>query len=99
MWTIYPSHEAAKALLAFWRDQDADAQIVHDFTDDTWNTRFLGDLYQDLSEHAKKTTPCCRPRSSSRSSSSSTRLTRPSRSSAWNPSLPMATQASRAVSA
>lgn len=55
MWTIYPSHEAAKALLAFWRDQDADAQIIHDFTDDTWNTRFLGDLYQDLSEHAKKT--------------------------------------------
>ena len=55
MWSIFPSHEAAKALLAFWREQDANAQIVHDFTDDTWNTRFLGDLYQDLSEHAKKT--------------------------------------------
>ena len=55
MWSIYPSHEAAKALLAFWRDQDADAQIIHDFTDDTGNTRFLGNLYQDLSEHAKKT--------------------------------------------
>ena len=55
MWSILPSHEAAKALLAFWRDQDANAQIVHDFTDETWNTRFLGDLYQDLSEYAKKT--------------------------------------------
>ena len=55
MWSIFPSHEAAKALLAFWREQDANAQIVHDFTDETWNTRFLGDLYQDLSEHAKKT--------------------------------------------
>ena len=55
MWSILPSHEAAKALLAFWREQDANAQIVHDFTDETWNTRFLGDLYQDLSEHAKKT--------------------------------------------
>ena len=55
MWSILPSHEAAKALLAFWRDQDANAQIVHDFTDETWNTRFLGDLYQDLSEEAKKT--------------------------------------------
>ena len=55
MWSIFPSHEAAKALLAFWREQDANAQIVHDFTDETWNTRFLGDLYQDLSEYAKKT--------------------------------------------
>jgi hypothetical protein len=55
MWSILPSHEAAKALLAFWREQDANAQIVHDFTDEAWNTRFLGDLYQDLSEYAKKT--------------------------------------------
>lgn len=55
MWSIFPSHEAAKALLAFWREQDADAKILHDFTDETWNTRFLGDLYQELSEHAKKT--------------------------------------------
>ena len=52
MWSIYPSHEAAKTLLAFWREQDADAQIVHDFTDESWNTRFLG-VYQDLSEHAE----------------------------------------------
>ena len=34
------------------------------------STRFLGDLYQDLSEHARKPTRCCRRRSSSRSSSS-----------------------------
>ena len=27
---------------------------VHDFTDPTWDTRFLGDLYQDLSELARK---------------------------------------------
>ncbi len=27
---------------------------VHDFTDPDWNTRFLGDLYQDLSEEARK---------------------------------------------
>ena len=32
-----------------------DGEIVHDFTEPDWNTRFLGDLYQDLSEHAKKT--------------------------------------------
>lgn len=57
MWQVEPSHEAAKALLAFWRrrGEGEDAEVVHDFTDPEWNTRFLGDLYQDLSEHAKKT--------------------------------------------
>jgi hypothetical protein len=28
--------------------------LAHDFTDPTWNTRFLGDLYQDLSEATRK---------------------------------------------
>ncbi len=55
MWTITPSHDAAKALLAFWRRRGEDAEIIHDFTDPDWGTRFLGDLYQDLSEYAKKT--------------------------------------------
>lgn len=49
------SHDAAKALLAFWRRRGEDGALVHDFTDPEWDTRFLGDLYQDLSEHAKKT--------------------------------------------
>ncbi|MFB8772350.1 BREX-2 system adenine-specific DNA-methyltransferase PglX [Streptomyces broussonetiae] len=31
------------------------ARVRHDFTDPDLNTRFLGDLYQDLSEHARKT--------------------------------------------
>ncbi|WP_440082277.1 BREX-2 system adenine-specific DNA-methyltransferase PglX [Streptosporangium sp. LJ11] len=48
-----PSHPVAQSLLAFWRATNADRQIVHDFTNE--DTRFLGDLYQDLSEHAKKT--------------------------------------------
>lgn len=55
MWTVTPSHDAAKALLAFWRRRAESGAIVHDFTEPDWNTRFLGDLYQDLSEHAKKT--------------------------------------------
>ena len=55
MWTVTPSHDAAKALLAFWRRRAESGVIVHDFTEPDWNTRFLGDLYQDLSEHAKKT--------------------------------------------
>ena len=55
MWKILPSHDAAKALLDFWRETDAQGEIVRDLTDPSWDTRFLGDLYQDLSEHAKKT--------------------------------------------
>src|SRR6185437_3638044 len=54
MWTITPSHDAAKALLAFWRETGPDGQVLYNFTDPTWNTRFLGDLYQDLSESARK---------------------------------------------
>jgi hypothetical protein len=57
MWRITPSHQAAKDLLVFWRKRGEaeDAPVVHDFTDPGWDTRFLGDLYQDLSEYAKKT--------------------------------------------
>jgi hypothetical protein len=49
------SHDGAKELIAFWRRTDDDGVLVHDFTDPDWDTRFLGDLYQDLSEHARKT--------------------------------------------
>jgi hypothetical protein len=55
MWEISPSFEAATALLGFWRRRGDDGEIRYDFTDDTWDTRFLGDLYQDLSEHARET--------------------------------------------
>ncbi|MCK9795950.1 BREX-2 system adenine-specific DNA-methyltransferase PglX [Isoptericola sp. 4D.3] len=55
VWTAEISAEAAKALVNFWRRTDDDGALVHDFTDPALDTRFLGDLYQDLSEHAKKT--------------------------------------------
>ena len=49
------SGDAAGALLAFFRRIDAETgALVHDFTDPDWDTRFLGDLYQDLSEAARK---------------------------------------------
>jgi hypothetical protein len=49
------SYEAAKALLTFWQRVDPDqGHLLHDFTDESLNTRFLGDLYQDLSEAARK---------------------------------------------
>lgn len=49
------SGDGAIALFAFFRGRSAETgELVHDFTDPDWNTRFLGDLYQDLSEDARK---------------------------------------------
>jgi hypothetical protein len=48
LWTAGISGDAASEFIAFWRKMD------HDFTDPAWDTRFLGDLYQDLSEAARK---------------------------------------------
>ncbi|TQN32229.1 hypothetical protein FHX37_2179 [Haloactinospora alba] len=56
------SHDGARALVEFWRERDEDGTLTHDFTDPLsedgtqgWDTRFLGDLYQDLSENARST--------------------------------------------
>ncbi|WP_406492526.1 BREX-2 system adenine-specific DNA-methyltransferase PglX [Streptomyces sp. NBC_01604] len=55
LWELMPGYEAATELLRFWRRWDADGKIVYDFSYLDWDTRFLGDLYQDLSDHARKT--------------------------------------------
>ncbi|MGI5187643.1 BREX-2 system adenine-specific DNA-methyltransferase PglX [Promicromonospora sp. CA-289599] len=55
VWTAEISSEAANALLQFWRRTDRAGTLVHDFHDPELNTRFLGDLYQELSDHAKST--------------------------------------------
>jgi hypothetical protein len=55
LWTVSPSGQAAKRLIAFWRERTADDDLMWDFTDPELSTRFLGDLYQDLSDYAKKT--------------------------------------------
>ena len=52
---VSPSGAAATEMLAFWRTRGDDGQLIHDLTDPTLSTRFLGDLYQDLSEYAKAT--------------------------------------------
>jgi len=56
------SHDGARELVEFWRGRDEAGVLIHDFTDplnedgtEGWDTRFLGDLYQDLSEAARKT--------------------------------------------
>jgi hypothetical protein len=49
------SGDGAMALLAFLQKEDPDTGALgHDFTVAAWSTRFLGDLYQDLSEAARK---------------------------------------------
>ncbi|RZS57943.1 BREX-2 system adenine-specific DNA-methyltransferase PglX [Sphaerotilus mobilis] len=49
------SGDAALALRQFWQQVDPDTgELVHDFCDAARNTRFLGDLYQDLSEATRK---------------------------------------------
>jgi hypothetical protein len=56
VWPFGPSDDAAARLLELFTKVDLDTgDLVHDFTDAAWDTRFLGDLYQDLSESARKT--------------------------------------------
>ena len=49
------SGRMAERIIAFWRERDDDGALRRDFTDPELDTRFLGDLYQDLSEFAKST--------------------------------------------
>ncbi|MBF6346441.1 BREX-2 system adenine-specific DNA-methyltransferase PglX [Nocardia cyriacigeorgica] len=51
---IAPSSDAVLQLLEFWRQPDDSGGLVWSFQDDSLSTRFLGDLYQDLSDFAKK---------------------------------------------
>jgi hypothetical protein len=49
------SGDAAGKILEFFQGVEANTgELTHDFTDSGWDTRFLGDLYQDLSEAARK---------------------------------------------
>jgi hypothetical protein len=52
VWVVSPSSEGAKALLDFFRKRDASGAPTLVFTGA--DTRFLGDLYQDLSELVRK---------------------------------------------
>src|SRR5690606_30031559 len=55
LWQFGPSDDGARALLELWWSVAPDTgELEHDFTDPELDTRFLGDLYQDLSDHAKK---------------------------------------------
>jgi hypothetical protein len=55
IWAVSPSGDAAMKLLAFWREIDAETgHLKRSFEAEAGDTRFLGDLYQELSERAKK---------------------------------------------
>jgi hypothetical protein len=55
LWRLGPTADGARALRELWTEIDpGTGALVHDFTDERLDTRFLGDLYQDLSEAAKK---------------------------------------------
>ena len=55
LWAVAPSGDAAMKLLAFWREIDAErGHLKRSFEVKDGDTRFLGDLYQELSEKAKK---------------------------------------------
>ncbi|MDN5682634.1 BREX-2 system adenine-specific DNA-methyltransferase PglX, partial [Corynebacterium glyciniphilum] len=49
-----PSDDGARELIEFWRAVDADGNTLRTFNDEKLDTRFLGDMYQDLSEFARK---------------------------------------------
>ncbi len=55
LWRIGPSGDGAGMLLAFFQKIEGETgSLIHDFTDAHWDTRFLGDLYQDLSDDIRK---------------------------------------------
>jgi hypothetical protein len=55
LWVLGVSGDGATSLVEFWQRIDpATGALAHDFTDPALNTRFLGDLCQDLSEAARR---------------------------------------------
>lgn len=55
LWQVQPSGRMATEILEFWRKTDDAGRSSYDLADSALSTRFLGDLYQDLSDYAKKT--------------------------------------------
>ncbi|RLS84210.1 MAG: BREX-2 system adenine-specific DNA-methyltransferase PglX, partial [Planctomycetota bacterium] len=55
LWAVGPSGDCARELLQFWQEVDPDTgNLKRTFVVPNNDTRFLGDLYQDLSERARK---------------------------------------------
>ena len=54
VWRVPLGADASKQILDFWRDTRDDGSLKWSLADPELGTRFLGDIYQDLSEAAKK---------------------------------------------
>ncbi|MHB2020120.1 MAG: BREX-2 system adenine-specific DNA-methyltransferase PglX [Candidatus Xenobia bacterium] len=55
LWLVPISGDAAERLIHFWQQVDpTTGALLRSFVTDSGDTRFLGDLYQDLSEAARK---------------------------------------------
>jgi hypothetical protein len=55
LWAMAPSGDAAMKLLKFWREMEAaTGHLKRSFQVESGDTRFLGDLYQELSIKAQK---------------------------------------------
>jgi len=82
LWQLAPSADGDRAILRLWWALDAEGRETrHDFTDPALDTRLLGDLYKELSEHARKQFALLQTPTSSRRSSSTAPWTRRSRGS------------------
>ena len=76
MYWVPISHDAAKALVTFWRARRPDGALRHDFTDpDVGHPLPRRPVPGPVGGTRRRPTRCCRPRSSSRSSSSTARST------------------------
>jgi hypothetical protein len=57
---LQPTAQGAAKIVEFFQKVDPDSNIlIHDFSDPAHGTRFLGDLYQNLSESARKRYALC----------------------------------------
>lgn len=54
VWSVPLGDDACREILKFWRETGPDGQPLRSLASPELDTRFLGDLYQDLSELAKK---------------------------------------------
>jgi hypothetical protein len=60
LYSLQPTAQGAARIVEFFQKVDPDTnELLHDFSDPTHNTRFLGDLYQNLSESARKRYALC----------------------------------------
>jgi len=57
---LQPTAQGAAKIVEFFQKVDPDSNsLIHDFSDPAHGTRFLGDLYQNLSESARKRYALC----------------------------------------